>query len=60
MKKQKKHIKKLLLFIILLLLFIFILKVINNRYNEMFTQCDTYKGYKCSYYEARLFELKGN
>ena len=31
----------------------------NNNLNEMYEQCDNAKGYTCSYYEARLYSIRG-
>lgn len=30
-----------------------------NRLNEMYEECDNAKGYTCSYYEARLYSIRG-
>ena len=30
-----------------------------NGLNDMYEECDNAKGYTCSYYEARLYSIKG-
>lgn len=36
-----------------------IIKVGANNLNNMYEQCDNAKGYTCSYYEARLYSIRG-
>lgn len=66
MKKKRRVLKrwvkitlKVLAGIALLVLFIALFKTTNDRYNEMYEACDNAKGYTCSYYEARLFNIRG-
>ena len=30
-----------------------------NGLNDMYEECDNAKGYTCSYYEARLYSIRG-
>lgn len=36
-----------------------LLSITAQRYNDMYEACDNAKGYTCSYYEARLYSVRG-
>ena len=62
MKKKRKlrgWVKTTLVLVVLGALFGILLNISNNRLNVMYEKCDNEKGYTCSYYEARLYTIKG-
>lgn len=61
-RRLKKWIKVVLYIISALLvggLFYLIISVGSNDINKMYEECDNEKGYTCSYYEARLYSIRG-
>ncbi|MGM9543523.1 MAG: hypothetical protein ACI3T9_00935 [Romboutsia timonensis] len=63
MKKKRRRLKswvKVTLAVLVLGgLFGILLNIASDRYNSMYEQCDNAKGYTCSYYEARLYSIRG-
>ena len=54
--KLRKWVLVVLAFIIFLI-FLISLRCIYERYNKLFNECDSEKGYSCSYYEMRQYSL---
>lgn len=61
-RKLKKWVKVTLASLLVLLLgglFYLVLSIGSNNLNKMYEECDNAKGYTCSYYEARLYSIRG-
>lgn len=58
-RRLKSWVKVTLAVIVLGGVFGTLLSVANNNLNDMYEQCDNAKGYTCSYYEARLYSIRG-
>lgn len=61
-RRLKKWVKVTLTILLVLLLgglFYLVLSIGSNNLNDMYEQCDNAKGYTCSYYEARLYSIRG-
>lgn len=56
--KLKKWVKIIISIVIIVLIGIAMKKVVDKN-NDMLNECDNAKGYTCSYYEARLYAIRG-
>ena len=63
MKKRRRRlrpwVKGTMLTVIVGLVLGFVLVKGLEGLNNMYEECDNAKGYTCSYYEARLYSIKG-
>lgn len=50
---------KVIAFLVAALLLALLFIKANNDLNDMYEACDNAKGYTCSYYEARLYSIRG-
>lgn len=50
---------KVIAFLVATLLLTLLFMKVNNDLNDMYEACDNAKGYTCSYYEARLYSIRG-
>lgn len=61
-RKLKKWVRvtlKVIAFLVATLLLTLLFMKANNDLNDMYEACDNAKGYTCSYYEARLYSIRG-
>lgn len=59
LKKWVRVTLKVIVFLVATLLLTLLFMKANNDLNDMYEACDNAKGYTCSYYEARLYSIRG-
>lgn len=59
LKRWVRVTLKVIAFLVAALLLALLFMKANNDLNDMYEACDNAKGYTCSYYEARLYSIKG-
>ena len=59
LKRWVRVTLKVIAFLVAALLLALLFIKANNDLNDMYEACDNAKGYTCSYYEARLYSIKG-
>lgn len=59
LKRWVRVTLKVIAFLVAALLLALLFMKANNDLNDMYEACDNAKGYTCSYYEARLYSIRG-
>lgn len=59
LKRWVRVTLKVIAFLVAALLLTLLFMKANNDLNDMYEACDNAKGYTCSYYEARLYSIRG-
>lgn len=59
LKRWVRVTLKVIAFLVAALLLALLFIKANNDLNDMYEACDNAKGYTCSYYEARLYSIRG-
>ena len=59
LKRWVRVTLKVIAFLVVALLLALLFMKANNDLNDMYEACDNAKGYTCSYYEARLYSIRG-
>ena len=59
LKRWVRVTLKVIAFLVATLLLTLLFMKANNNLNDMYEACDNAKGYTCSYYEARLYSIRG-
>ena len=59
LKRWVRVTLKVIAFLVATLLLTLLFMKVNNDLNDMYEACDNAKGYTCSYYEARLYSIRG-
>lgn len=59
LKRWVRVTLKVIAFLVAALLLALLFIKANNNLNDMYEACDNAKGYTCSYYEARLYSIRG-
>lgn len=59
LKRWVRVTLKVIAFLVATLLLALLFIKANNDLNDMYEACDNAKGYACSYYEARLYSIRG-
>lgn len=59
LKRWVRVTLKVIVFLVAALLLALLFMKANNDLNDMYEACDNAKGYTCSYYEARLYLIRG-
>ena len=59
LKRWVRVTLKVIAFLVAALLSALLFTKANNDLNDMYEACDNAKGYTCSYYEARLYSIRG-
>lgn len=59
LKRWVRVTLKVIAFLVATLLLTLLFMKANNDLDDMYEACDNAKGYTCSYYEARLYSIRG-
>lgn len=59
LKRWVRVTLKVIVFLVAALLLTLLFMKATNDLNDMYEACDNAKGYTCSYYEARLYSIRG-
>lgn len=59
LKRWVRVTLKVIAFLVAALLLALLFIKANNDLNDMYEACDNAKGYTCSYYEAKLYSIRG-
>ena len=59
LKRWVRVTLKVIAFLVAALLLALLFMKASNDLNDMYEACDNAKGYTCSYYEARLYSIRG-
>lgn len=59
LKRWVRVTLKVIAFLVATLLLALLFMKANNDLNDTYEACDNAKGYTCSYYEARLYSIRG-